>query len=230
MIHYHGTPISPRSKFPVGRHYCVSFAAPKDVDYAHQKGQSVLLDNGAFSFWKSGTPTNWKAYYEWCDKYLNYPTTWAIIPDIIDARDIVDNVKLIREWPHGNRGAPVWHLHEGFNHLLDLLDHWPRVCFGSSGQYSQVGSPSWHRRVERAWNEIAKRHQRTPWLHMLRGMQASRWDYPFASVDSTDVARNHNREQNTPIEMCDRWDQIQPPPIWNCREELNLSGISLEDE
>lgn len=25
-----------------------------------------------------------------------------------------------------------------------------------------------------------------PWMHMLRGMQAVDWGYPFASVDSTD--------------------------------------------
>lgn len=221
-IHYHGTPITPRSKFPVGRHYCVSYAAPHDIEYAHQVGQSVLLDNGAFSFWKSGKPTNWSGYYDWCDRWLAYPTTWAIIPDVIDANDIVDNIKLLRDWPHGHRGAPVWHLHEGLNHLLDLLDQWPRVCFGSSGRYARVGSAGWHRRVERAWNEIAKRHLRTPWVHMLRGMQTTKWGYPFASVDSTDVARNHHLPQNTPMEMCDRWDQIQCPATWLPIDELDF--------
>jgi hypothetical protein len=36
------------------------------------------LDNGAFSAWKRGHTPDWKAYYEWCDRWLQYPTTWAI--------------------------------------------------------------------------------------------------------------------------------------------------------
>jgi hypothetical protein len=49
---------------------------------------------------------------------------------------------------------------------------------------------------------------------MLRGMNASRWGYPFASVDSTDIARNHSNLKRTPREMADRWDAIQCSPFW----------------
>jgi hypothetical protein len=135
---------------------------------------------------------------------------------------------LISQWPHGQRGAPVWHLHEGFFRLLQLLDEWPKVCFGSSERYAQVLSPDWCRRVDDAWNEIAKRHQRTPWVHMLRGMQCVNREWPFASVDSTDVARNHNRPQNTPDEMAQRWDQKQCPPNWMNRDALILEGGSRQ--
>jgi hypothetical protein len=38
-------------------------------------------------------------------------------------------------------------------------------------------------------------------------------------VDSTDIARNHNRPQNTPRAMADRWDAIQTPPRWEIRPE-----------
>jgi hypothetical protein len=31
----------------------------RDVEVCHEIGQSVMLDNGAFSFWRSATPTNW---------------------------------------------------------------------------------------------------------------------------------------------------------------------------
>jgi hypothetical protein len=224
-IHYHGTPITPIGKFMelVGCHFCVSYAAPGDIKRAHQYGQSVLLDNGAFSFWKTGKRTDWPGYYEWCDKWLNHPTTWAIIPDIIDG-EAHEQAKLISQWPHGTRGAPVWHLHEGIERLLRLLDEWPKVCFGSSGRYAEVLSMAWCRRVDEAWNEIVKRHQRTPWVHMLRGMQCVKREWPFASVDSTDVARNHNREQNEPEEMARRWDQMQCPPTWLSREQLWLEG------
>jgi hypothetical protein len=45
-------------------------------------------------------------------------------------------------------------------------------------------------------------------------MQLAGREWPFASVDSTDVARNHNRPQNTARAMADRWDAAQCPPRW----------------
>jgi hypothetical protein len=50
-------------------------------------------------------------------------------------------------------------------------------------------------------------------------MQLSGRRWPFASVDSTDIARNHNRPQNTPRAMADRWDAIQTPSRWAHRPE-----------
>jgi len=55
------------------------------------------------------------------------------------------------------------------------------------------------------------------WLHMLRGMALAGSEYPFASVDSTDIARNHNRPQNTVRGMADRWDARQCPGRWRVR-------------
>ena len=48
MIHYFGTPITPRSSLMqlAGRSFCVSFAAPSDVAVCHEIGESVTLDNG----------------------------------------------------------------------------------------------------------------------------------------------------------------------------------------
>lgn len=47
--------------------------------------------------------------------------------------------------------------------------------------------------MDELWNAIARRGSFIPWLHMLRGMQLSGGAYPFASVDSTDIAQNHHR-------------------------------------
>lgn len=58
-----------------------------------------------------------------------------------------------------------------------------------------------------------------PNLHMLRGMQCSGRRWPFASVDSTDIAQNHSRPQNTPQLMANRWDAMQCPGIWHQRIE-----------
>lgn len=218
MIHYHGGPITPLTVLYslAGKCFCVSHAHPEQVQKMHQIGQSVMLDNGAFSAWKVGRPTNWPAYYEWADRWLDYPTTWAVIPDVIDAGSQEQDA-LIREWPHGHKGAPVWHMDEPIDRALRLADEWPRVCFGSTAEYAVILSAPWIARMDEVWNELAKRHRRTPTIHMLRGMQLSTREWPFASVDSTDVGRNHNRAQNTARGMADRWDAAQPPAVWSGR-------------
>jgi hypothetical protein len=215
-IHYHGTPITPRSVLHTlaGKHFCVSYAAPNDATECHKIGQSVMLDNGAFSLWRAGKATDWPGYYKWAEYWLSYPSTWAVIPDVIDGSD-EQNDALIAEWPFKERGAPVWHLHEPIERLCRLVDHWPRVCFGSSGQFAAVASNGWHRRVTEAFNAIAR--AQLPWVHMLRGMSMAGSHYPFASVDSTDVARNHNRPQNNARKMADRWDSQQCPGHWTPR-------------
>lgn len=176
--------------------------------------QSLMLDNGAFSAWRRQHVVDWSAYHRWADRWLDRPTTWAVVPDVIDGTE-AEQDRLLAEWPHGQRGAPVWHLNESIERMLRLLDRWPRVCFGSAGAYRVVGSPSWHRRMVEAWDAIATRHTRPPVVHMLRGMQAVRWPYPFASVDSTDIGRNHNRPTNTPAGMAARWDARQCGPRWS---------------
>jgi hypothetical protein len=223
VIHYHGTPITPRSVLTelAGRNFCVSFAAPGDVEWCHRNGQSVMLDNGAFSFWRSKKRVDWVGYYVWADQWLAYRTTWAVIPDVIDGSE-EQNDELIRRWPFGDRGAPVWHMHESLDRLRRLVDEWPRVCIGSSGQYATLNTPQWHARMEQAMNAVCK--GATPWLHMLRGMALSEGPYPFSSVDSTDVARNHNRPQNTARKLADRWDSRQCPPRWTYREQMEIAA------
>jgi hypothetical protein len=73
--------------------------------------------------------------------------------------------------------------------------------------------------MDEAFNALAKAHRWLPWIHMLRGMQCSGMEWPFASVDSTDIGRNHNRAQNTPRKMALRWDAMQCPFIWEPRHE-----------
>lgn len=224
MIHYHGTPITPITALYelAGRHFCVSHAAPQDVSRCHLIGQSVMLDNGAFSKWKSGKGTNWPAFYDWAERWLHFPTTWAVIPDVIDGGSQAQDA-LIREWPFGAKGAPVWHMDEPINRLVRLADGWPRVCIGSTAEYAVVLSEAWERRMDECWNMLSQGRRFLPVIHMLRGMQCSGQRWPFASVDSTDVAQNHNRPQNTPRGMSDRWDAIQTPGTWTVRaEQLEL--------
>lgn len=215
-LHYHGTPISPRSVLHTlaGRHFCVSFAHPQDVSVCHVIGQSVMLDNGAFSAWRTGKATDWPGYYSWAERWLDYRTTWAVIPDVIGGSED-ENDALLAQWPHGTRGAPVWHLNMPIRRLLELSETWPRICIGSAGEYRNTGSDRWRARMGEAMNALCGNGPAPVWLHMLRGMNFGGSHYPFASVDSTDIARNHNRPHNSAASMATMWDAQQCPARWS---------------
>lgn len=222
-MHYHGTPITPRDKLYelAGRNFCVSYVSPQDVRVVHEIGQSVMLDNGAFTFWRQNLAPDWAGYYEWADKWLVYPTTWAVIPDVVDGGE-EENDRLLDEWPL-EKGAPVWHLHESFERLQRLVREYPLVCFGSSGIYHKPGSPDWCWRVDRAFDVLCDDQGRVPPIHMLRGLKFAGSDYPFASADSANVARNHagsnRRKAQQIVKMANRIDAKQCPAVWRSRGE-----------
>lgn len=219
MLHYHGTPITPAAELLrlAGRSFCVSYADRRQVEMVHQIGSSVMLDNGAFSLWRRGRATNWPGFYRWVDPWLDWPTTWAVIPDVIDGGSEANDA-LIAQWPHGERGAPVWHLDEPIERLLALADRWPRICFGSAGAYARVGTPAWHDRMASAFDALAPRHRRLPWIHMLRGLSQAGGPYPLASADSSTVARNYagnvSHPAKDPALMAARFDRLQCPGRW----------------
>src|SRR5205823_1555806 len=109
-IHYHGTPITPQSALLrlAGRHFSVSFARPDQIAICHQIGQSVMIDNGAYTIWRQTKTAklDWADYYRWLEPWITYKTTWAVIPDVIDGSEH-DNDLLAREWPYADSGAPV---------------------------------------------------------------------------------------------------------------------------
>lgn len=64
MIHYHGTPAGgtrdDAARFLRGRHALVPWVRDEDIGTVAEVCQSFMLDNGAFSAWKSGEPiTDW---------------------------------------------------------------------------------------------------------------------------------------------------------------------------
>ena len=233
MIHYHGTPITPRKYLLnlAGRSFCVSFAAPSDVECCHGIGQSVMLDNGAFSFWRDKRRPfpGWSAYYAWAEPWLDHWTTWAVIPDVIDGTE-PDNDHLIAQWPFGTRGAPVWHLHESLDRLARLVFEWPLVCLGSSGAYATPGTFLWRRRMAEAMHVACdERGRPRTRLHMLRGLAFGGDEYPFYSADSTNIARNHagaasvGRARRDVRAMADEIDAKQTPALWRRpAEQLEL--------
>lgn len=219
-LHYHGTPITPTSKILriAGANFCISFARPDQVELCHQIGQSNMLDCGAYSAWMRGYVPDWPAYYAWCDRWLDFVTTWAVIPDVIDAGVQLQDA-LLKEWPHKDRGAPVWHMDEPIERLLWLIDHYPRVCIGSTAEYRVVGSPAWERRMDEVWEAVTRHCTRTPWIHMLRGgaVRGKRW--PFGSTDSVNIGQNCHagRPHNNPEEMRRRIEAANCPARFSGR-------------
>jgi hypothetical protein len=213
-IHYHGTPLTPRTELwkMAGKNFCVSFANPGDAEFCLTRGQSVMWDNGAFSLHTRGKAVDWTAYYRWLEPRLGHPH-WAVIPDVIDG-DVDANKQLVAEWPfRRSLAAPVWHMAEPLDVLLEYADDFERVCFGSSGAYWQVGSDAWSRRADDAFNYLERGGAR-PWVHMLRGMAVAGKRWPFASVDSVNVARNFKDTNSCPEAMARTIDAVQCPVRW----------------
>lgn len=192
-IHYHGTPITPAAQLArmAGEHFCVSFARPDNADVCEAIGQSVLWDNGAFSVWTKGAQIDEAALYDWLEPRLYHPHR-AIVLDRIGG-DVDDQREMTKRWPMPRDCSwPVWHLDKPLDYLAELADEWPGVCLGSAGEYWQIGSSAWMRRMDITF-EFLVRRGRLPWLHGLRMLgQVAAW--PLASADSTNVAQNHGRD------------------------------------
>ena len=202
MIHYHGLPITPESaavKAIDHGHAFVSFRAQHQLGLAIEIAQSFAVDNGAFGAWRSGLPvTDWEQYYEWVESLRRIPNfDFAIIPDEIEG-DEKANDALLDEWPWRDSpairgiGVPVWHLHESLDRLARLCADWPRVAFGSSGQFATVGNKKWWGRISEAFDLICcDKGLPASKIHGLRMLNPEVFSRcPFASVDSTNIARN----------------------------------------
>lgn len=232
MIHYHGLPITPNTAAYAavgGGHAFISFNHRDQFGIALEICQSFAVDNGAFSSWKSGKPVvDWSSYYAWVAEIHLYPSfDFAVIPDVIDG-DEKANDALLDDWPWrgtakgGWIGAPVWHLHESTNRLLRLATEWPRVCFGSSGEYSSVGDARWWRRVSEAMSVICNSNG-TPItkIHGLRMLNPKVFSkLPFSSADSTNIARNVGIDAN--------WRGTYTPPSKEVRAMVMRQRIEAQ--
>lgn len=197
MIRYHGGPITPESAAIAawkGAHAMVSFANSHQTEIAFACADSVALDNGAWPIFAAGKGTiDVPAYLEWVRAWAQHPAfDWCLIPDVIDGDEAKNNA-LIDAWPLcAAVSVPVWHLHEGLEKFGWLVDEFPRVAIGSSGEFVQIGTTKWWGRIAEAM-EVACDEDGRPKckLHGLRQMDPEIFSIvPYASVDSTNVARN----------------------------------------
>jgi len=217
MIHYHGTPITPRKAIETmaGKHFCISYARPDDLKRCLQMGQSLMLDNGAFSAKTRGLPFDRDGFYDWVEPLLAHPH-WGVVPDVIDGSED-EQREMVKSWPFRKEmGIPVWHLGLSISYLIELCDAWGRVCFGSAGEFWQIGTSKWCHRMDEAFNALVNTYGRQiPWVHGMRMLGQSSGPWPLASADSTNVALHHAEHLECAGCMAKRIDSTNPPTKWN---------------
>jgi hypothetical protein len=212
MIHYHGLPITPVTvahQAISGGHAFISYVHPEQVNLAVEVCQSFALDNGAFSLWKSGeSVSDWSGFYDWALNLKRIPSCdFAVIPDVIDGGEN-ENDALLKDCPFPKWfGSPVWHFHESLDRLDRLAHEYVRVCLGSSGKFSTVGSAEWFSRMGEVMRIVCDADGFPVCkLHGLRMLNPSIFTkFPFSSVDSTNIARNVGIDKN--------WKSGNYPPV-----------------
>jgi hypothetical protein len=196
MIAYHGTPLGgtriDAPRFFKGRHAMVSFANQDDLGVVAECCASFVLDNGAFTAWTKGITPDWDKYAEWVSLWSKHPGyDWAILPDVIDGTED-DNWVLQMEYRKLPMGVGVYHLHESFDHLERMINRYPRIALGSSGQWPTPGTRSWWDRMSEIMNFICDDDGRpTVKIHGLRMLDPQIFSrLPLASADSCNAAIN----------------------------------------
>ena len=197
-VHYHGTPIwgdkSEVLKIAVRDSGAfISYARPDQIKQCKEFAGSIAIDNGAFSAWKRGMSIDWTDFYSWLMLHYHHEKfSFFVIPDVIDG-SVDDNNRLIDRVPSmfAEKAVPVWHMHEAIDRLIMLCDRFDKVCFGSSGEFSQLRTKKWHSRMNEALYEIyIKRGYKTK-IHGLRMLDGRILGlYPLHTADSTNIACN----------------------------------------
>lgn len=228
MIHYHGLPITPETAAATvltAGHGFVSFAETRNLGLAAAVCQSFAIDNGAFGAWKAGKPIqNWGPFYEWAAACKLIPSCdFAVIPDVIDG-DELENDALLAEWPLPKWfGAPVWHMHESLDRLERLANTFPRVCIGSSGEFTTIATTAWWGRIAQAMRVLCDDEgQPMVKLHGLRMLNPDVFTrIPFASADSTNIGRNIGIDQ--------AWRGTYSPPTKEARAAVMRARIESQN-
>jgi hypothetical protein len=180
----------------------VSYARTDQIALCAEVAHSFVLDNGAYSIWKgSGTTPDWRGYMELVKEWRRHPGfDWAIAPDVIDGNEKENDELLGWFWGFRflpNEIVPVWHMHESLDRLGRLVNDWPRVAIGSSGDWSEPGTLRWWQRISEAMSVACDQHGRPKAkLHGLRQSDPTLFSHiPYASTDSAHTAINVGLDQ-----------------------------------
>jgi hypothetical protein len=214
MIHYHGTPLGgsnqEAAKSAKNRHLLYSFYNQQQIEWTINECSSFVVDNGAFSHWKSGKGViDIEAYFDFASTLAQHPAfDWCLIPDKIDGTE-EDNNRMISEWEKIGDipSVPIWHLHETLEKLQRLADNYDLVAIGSSGEYATIGTDAWRTRMDEAFTSICNENGiPSVRLHGLRMLDPRVFTYyPFKSCDSCNAAVNSG--------SLSRFGMYQPPTV-----------------
>lgn len=217
-VHYHGLPLTPEVMLLDlgGRNMCVSFATsrPGQLAIALDQAQQLMFDNGAYTIKQQGGVLDQNAFYAWLEPLLGHPH-WAVVPDVIDGT-VEQQRNLLATWPYPRElGAPVFHIALSDDYLLELTDQWPRVCLGSSGDFWNIRSVAWRRRMDAIQELLACKRRCAPNLHGLRMMDqiGKGWSL-LASADSVNVARNFKDYRLMPGAVANRIDRVNGSTVF----------------
>jgi hypothetical protein len=208
----HVTPITPNAVFDSlgGRAMMVRWQRPDQLDRVLSQASMVVGENGAYGLFKAGVEMRtWNPYYEWLEPWLFHPGRWAIIPDVIGEGSQAQDA-LLRDWPFGHKGAPVFHTDEPIARLQRLTDEHPRVCIGATGDEWQIWKPGrpgkeltveFRRRIEEI-RDVICRHQHVPPIHGLRMVGVAAL-YPelFDTADASSLGQNGWRHRKKPLPL-----------------------------
>jgi hypothetical protein len=199
MVKFHGCPIGGTidevQRFLPNRHLLVSYHHPDQIESVAQLSSSFIIDNGAFSFWKSGKgEVDFSGYHAFVQTWANHPKLdFCIIPDKIAGTED-DNINLVTRWLRTGsdvEGVPVFHFNETLDYLDYLVNNFRTVALGSSSD-AEPNSQSWWATMSKimqvACNKAGRPKCRLHGLRMLNPDIFTR--LPLTSADSTNVAVN----------------------------------------
>lgn len=209
----HGTPITPRRLLAqlAGGSFCVSFARPEQLEdaIALQGADGILLlDNGAFSTWKTtGAPIDRAAFFAWAnDAQARSPVAVAVVPDIIggdESANWIEAAYAVRELSDfPERLCFVWHMNDSLARLKEAAALFNFVAIGSCAEYDvQTNRRAYMARLRAASAQldyVEHWYGRRPWVHLMRGLAVLKDCVRFESADSSNIARNHCRTKREP--------------------------------
>lgn len=208
-----GTPVTPKKLLPslAGSSFCVSFADRRQIqDAIELVGQEeiLVLDNGAFSIWKSGQGAiDREAFWLWANQVQAIcPQAVAVIPDVIEGDERANLLELswaVREGlaAFPERTMSIWHMDDSLDYLETQARLFNFVGIGSCAQFDvQRRRADYLARIREASDvidQVEREHNRRPWVHLMRGLGVFADLTRFESADSTNVARNHCRHKQT---------------------------------
>jgi hypothetical protein len=216
----HGTPITPKRLLPslAGSSFCVSFYRPDQVnDVIELVGhdQILILDNGAFSIWRSkqmgrkltqrlqfDTPEDYRlAFWDWAnDIQARCDQAVAVIPDVIEGSEHGNLLEVSHAIRYGLADYPakcmaIWHMDESIEQLKVLSQLMNFVGIGSCQKFDvQKDRSAYMARLleaSQAIDEVEHQHSRRPWVHLMRGLGVYSEAVRFESADSCNLAMNH---------------------------------------